>query len=64
MNNDLEPLLVTVEETGRLLGGISKPSVYKLIHSEGFPVVRLGKRTLVSVQGLQEWIRYQTEARE
>ena len=54
----LEPLAVSAPEAARLLG-VSKPTIYQYIHRGDFPSFKLGNRTLVSVAGLQEWIRKQ-----
>lgn len=57
----MEPLAVSAAEAARLLG-VSKPKVYDLIRSEGFPAFKLGGRTLISVDGLRTWIKERTEA--
>ena len=57
----LEPIAVSAPEAARLLG-VSKPTIYQYIHREGFPAFKLGGRTLVSVDGLREWVAKQTEA--
>lgn len=54
------PLAVSTTEAARLLG-ISRPSVYQLINRGDFPSFHVGGRTLVSVAGLDEWVRRQTE---
>lgn len=56
----MEPLAVSAAEAARLLG-VSKPKVYDLIRSEGFPAFKLGGRTLISVEGLRIWIKERTE---
>ena len=56
----MEPLAVSAAEAARLLG-VSKPKVYDLIRSEGFPAFKLGSRTLISVDGLRTWIKERTE---
>ena len=56
----LEPLAISASETARILG-ISRPTVYQLFHQAGFPVFKVGNRTLVSVDGLRAWIAKQTE---
>mgnify|MGYP001852037526 FL=1 len=56
----LEPLAISASETARILG-ISRPTVYQLFHQAGFPVFKVGNRTLVSVDGLRTWIAKQTE---
>jgi excisionase family DNA binding protein len=57
----MEQLTISVEEMAKQLG-ISKPTAYMLTNSEGFPILKIGKRKVVPVQGLQEWIRKNTEA--
>ena len=47
---------MSVEEAGKLLG-VSRPTIYKLVHRAGFPVVRVGNRLLVSTEGLREWVK-------
>lgn len=62
MQDKLEPLAVSASEAARLLG-VSRPTIYQYINRKDFPSFRLGNRTLVSVEGLREWIRKQaTEA--
>jgi len=60
MSDKLEPLAVSAPEAARLLG-VSKPTIYQYIHQGGFPAFKLGNRTLVSVEGLREWVKKQTE---
>ena len=58
MMNEQEPLAVSAPEAARLLG-VSKPTIYQYIHRDDFPAFKLGNRTLVSVEGLKDWIRKQ-----
>jgi excisionase family DNA binding protein len=58
-----DKLAYSLTETAQVLG-VSRPTIYALIRQEGFPVFRVGGRQLVSVEGLQEWVRHQTEVRE
>lgn len=44
--------------------GVSRPTVYTLIKRDGFPAFKVGARTLVSVDGLREWVRRQTKEGE
>ena len=60
MADKLEPLAVGAAEAARLPGG-SKPTIYQYIGREGFPSFKLGNRTLISVDGLREWVKRQTE---
>ena len=54
----LEPLAVSAPEAARLLG-VSKTTVYQMMNREDFPAFKVGARTLISVEGLREWIRKQ-----
>lgn len=60
MMDKLEPLAVSAPEAARLLG-VSKPTIYQYIHRDDFPAFKLGNRTLVSVDGLKEWVRKQVK---
>ena len=53
-----EPLAVSAPEAARLLG-VSKPTVYRMMNQSNFPAFKVGGRTLVSVDGLREWVRKQ-----
>ena len=44
--------------------GISKTSVYELMHSEGFPKLRVGKRIIVASKDLLDWIAKNTGKQE
>lgn len=54
-----EKLTLTVTEAARTLG-ISRPTLYTLVHSEGFPAFQIGKRILISRSGLEEWVQEQS----
>lgn len=62
MADRLEPLAVSAGEAARLLG-VSRPTVYQLMGREDFPSFKVGTRTLISVEGLREWIRKQAEVK-
>ena len=55
---NLEPISITMAEAARLLG-VSRPTVYSLAKTEGFPVVKLGNCTRVLVDDLKAWVREQ-----
>lgn len=59
-NDQFEPLAVSVTKAAQMLD-VSRQKMYCLIHQQGFPVFRLGGRTLVSVDGLREWVKAQLE---
>jgi excisionase family DNA binding protein len=52
-----DPILLSVKDTAVMLGNVSTRHVYRLIHDEGLPVVRIGKRKMaVPTDKLKEWI--------
>lgn len=55
------PLTCSVEEAAKILG-VSRSMAYQLARSEGFPTVKIGRRLLVSVKGLERWVEAQTGA--
>ena len=57
-SNTIEPLAVSAAEAARMLD-ISKPTLYRLIHQQDFPSFKVGGRTLISVDGLRDWVRRQ-----
>lgn len=59
MNNTLT---LSVEEAARELGVCVK-TVYTLSHREDFPVIRIGRRTRISREGLAEWVRRQDRSK-
>ena len=54
----IEPIAVNMTQAAALLG-VSRPTMYALARSEGFPAVKIGGRVLVSVDGLREWMSRQ-----
>lgn len=57
-----ERLTMSVEEAAEQLG-ICVRSAYTLTHRNDFPTIRIGRRTLVSREGLREWVRQQEQNR-
>ena len=55
-----QSLLMNIQEAAKELGICTK-SVYTLTHRADFPVVKLGRRTMISREGLVEWVRQQTQ---
>lgn len=58
MMEKLEPFAVSAAEAARLLG-VSRPKVYELLNRDDFPAFKLGSRTLISVDGLRQWVAKQ-----
>ena len=54
------PMTMTVDELASTLG-IAKIKAYELTNTPGFPSFKVGKRILISRQGLQQWIRTQCD---
>lgn len=48
-------LTLTVSDVAELLG-VSKPVVYQLCKSKGFPAIHVGKKILVNRSKLQSWL--------
>lgn len=55
-----ERLAYSPTETALVLG-VSRPTVYTLMKRVDFPAFKVGSRTLVSAEGLREWVRKQAE---
>ena len=46
----------TVKELQAALG-VGRSTAYELVNSNGFPAFRIGKKILISAEGLDEWIK-------
>lgn len=55
-------LTYSVPEAAAVLG-VSTSNMYQIIKIQGFPVINIGKRRLIPVKGLEQWIEEQV-ARE
>ena len=49
------PLMLNVVQVASVLG-ISRAGAYELVHSEGFPALKIGNRIVVPKDKLREWI--------
>jgi excisionase family DNA binding protein len=61
MEKNTDALCVTVDDLCDLLR-VSRPTAYSLVHRDGFPVIRVGRRFLIPRAGLERWLEEQTEA--
>ena len=52
----MDKLVITVKDLSQQLG-ISLPLAYKLIDSHNFPVVKIGRRKLIIVDELKNWLK-------
>ena len=50
------PLSLNANDIAAVLG-ISRANAYELMHSEGFPTLKIGKRMTVPKDKLIEWIQ-------
>ncbi len=58
-NKHAEPLLLKVEEAGRLLN-LGRTTVFELIANDKLPgVVRFGRSVRISREALERWVREQ-----
>ena len=51
-----QKLTITVPELATALN-IGRNAAYALFHSEGFPAVQIGKRLVIPIESLHEWLR-------
>ena len=63
MVTQIEPLTISTTEAARLLG-VSRPTVYQMMRRADFPAFKCGERTLISVEGLRQWVKDQTKKEE
>ena len=56
----MEKATLSVRDLSEKLG-ISLPKAYELTKMEGFPVLRIGTRILIPVEGFRKWLAEQTE---
>lgn len=52
----MEKLTLTVPELAKTLG-VGLNAAYDLIHIQGFPVIKIGKRYVIPKTGLDEWLK-------
>ena len=55
------PLALSAEDVAQVLG-ISRANAYTLMHSKGFPTIKIGKRMTMPKDKLIEWIDKQMTA--
>ncbi|MCI8844682.1 MAG: helix-turn-helix domain-containing protein [Oscillospiraceae bacterium] len=58
-----DKLAYSMAEAAEVLG-VSRPTVYTLAKRTDFPSFKVGNRTLVSAQGLREWVAAQVGKEE
>ena len=53
------PITLNADQVAQVLR-ISRANAYTLMHSDGFPTIRIGKRMVVPKNKLIEWVEAQT----
>ena len=53
-----EKLVYSVPQAAKVLD-LSTKTVYQMTHMEGFPAIRLGRRTIIPRAALEEWLSQQ-----
>ena len=56
----MQKMALNVQEVSQMLG-VGTNAAYDLFKREDFPSIRVGKRIVVPVEGLQEWLRTQSQ---
>lgn len=51
-----EPPLMSFQEVQKILGGISKGSVYNLIRAGQLQKAKIGRRTLITTESLTDYL--------
>ena len=59
---DQLPLALSADDVAQVLG-ISRENAYNLMHSKGFPTIKIGKRMTVPKDKLIEWIDRQMSSK-
>ena len=52
---DQLPLMLNAQQIAETLG-LSRAGAYELLHSKGFPTLKVGKRLMVSKENFISWI--------
>lgn len=55
-----EKLTLSVPEAAQIVG-VSQSKMYEIVKIKGFPTIQIGRRLLVSANGLERWIEEQAE---
>ncbi len=52
---DEMPLIMTVLDVGRIMG-ISKVKAYELVKTDGFPIIKVGRRITIPKPAFERWL--------
>lgn len=56
----MDQTFYTMKELAEILP-IGRNSLYKLVHSEGFPAIYINRRILIPVEPFHEWVKKHAE---
>nr|WP_325305126.1 helix-turn-helix domain-containing protein [uncultured Dysosmobacter sp.] len=59
----LDRLAYTPTEAAEV-ASVSRPTIYRWMHLEGFPVARIGGCTRIPAEAFKQWINQQAEVTE
>lgn len=59
---DQLPLILTVDNLSRIMG-ISRVGAYELTKTEGFPVIRVGRRITIPKTAFIKWLDEKSQSR-
>lgn len=57
----MEKIAFSIDEFAKFVG-IGRNKAHEIVHSSGFPAVKLGRRIIIPVIQLQEWLANQAES--
>jgi excisionase family DNA binding protein len=57
---EMEKSTLSVQELSAQMG-ISLPKAYELVRTEGFPIIRFGKRILIPVDEFRIWLKEKSQ---
>ncbi len=58
---DQLPLMLNAQQIAETLG-LSRAGAYELLHSKGFPTLKVGKRLMVSKENFINWINRNSQS--
>jgi len=59
---DLEKLTYNVQEAAKVLG-ISRAKAYELVHAQDFPAIFIGRRVVIPIDALKQWLEEKTNSK-
>ncbi len=62
MNQDEDRLLIPIPDAQSQLGGVSRPTVYRLVNEGQLTKVNIGKRGFITAKSLAAYVDRLTEA--